>query len=158
MASVTTMSGTRLTTTSTPLTVPIATPMASTSSTTSTDPSGLASTSNTAAITFVSAITEPIERSIPPEITTIACPTAANATGSAAMASALRSKLGRRILVPTRSATKMAIRPTVHASPRAARAIRPRAVARSKRRPSARTTSVTRHRPSWPPVFPAVAV
>ncbi len=37
---------------------------------------------------FVSAITEPIDRSMPPEITTIAWPAAANATGSEAMARA----------------------------------------------------------------------
>ena len=41
-------------------------------------------------MTFVSAITEPIDRSIPPEMTTIAWPTAAKATGSEAIASASR--------------------------------------------------------------------
>ena len=41
-------------------------------------------------MTLVSAITEPIDRSMPPEITTIACPAAAKATGSEAMARASR--------------------------------------------------------------------
>ena len=62
-------------------------PMSRTSTTTGTDSSGALS-SSTAAMTFVSAMTEPIDRSIPPEITTIAWPAAANATGSEAMARA----------------------------------------------------------------------
>ena len=40
----------------------------------------------TAAVTLVNAIIEPIERSIPPEITTMAWATAASARGSAPMA------------------------------------------------------------------------
>ena len=39
-----------------------------------------------AEITLVRAMIEPIERSIPPEMTTIACPTAASARGSTALA------------------------------------------------------------------------
>ena len=39
-----------------------------------------------AAITPQSAIIEPIERSMPPEITAIACPTVASARGSTAIA------------------------------------------------------------------------
>ena len=39
-------------------------------------------------MTLVSAMTDPIDRSMPPEMTTMAWPAAANATGSDAMASA----------------------------------------------------------------------
>ncbi len=81
------MSGTRLMTTRKPLISPMTMPMSRTSSTTGTDSSG-ALRRSTAEITFVSAMTEPIDRSIPPEITTIACPAAANATGREAIARA----------------------------------------------------------------------
>ena len=83
------MSGTRLITTSPPFTRPVRMPMRSTARTIGTDSSG-ALRSSTAEMTFVSAMTDPIERSMPPEITTIAWPAAANATGSEAMAKASR--------------------------------------------------------------------
>ena len=41
---------------------------------------------STAAITLTRAIIEPIERSIPPDMTTIACATAARARGSTEIA------------------------------------------------------------------------
>ena len=69
--SVTTISGTRLITTRVPFTRPMRTPMTRTSRTIGTESSG-AFKSSTAAMAFVSAITEPIDRSMPPEITTIA--------------------------------------------------------------------------------------
>ena len=82
-------------------------------------------------MTFVSAMTDPIDRSIPPEITTIAWPAAANATGSEAMARASSPYAGRRIRVKTKSATNTTARPMVHASPPMARASRSRQLIRS---------------------------
>ena len=83
MASVTTMSGTRVMTTSVPLMMPRMMPRTSTPRTT-----GIANASDwsfirSAAVTLVRAIIEPIDRSMPPEMTTMACATAANASGMA---------------------------------------------------------------------------
>ena len=49
----------------------------------------------TAATTLVRAIIEPIDRSIPPEMTTIACPTAASASGRTEMRQALDARRRR---------------------------------------------------------------
>ena len=127
---VTTMSGTRLITTSVPFTRPMRMPMMSTTRTIGTESSGALSRS-TAEMTFVNAMTDPIDRSIPPEITTIACPAAANATGSEATARASSPYAGRRISVNTKSATNTTARPMVHASPPMARASRSRQLIRS---------------------------
>ena len=86
MASVTTMSGTRVATTSAPLTAPSRRPRSSTPMTTTTPNSSLWPFIRVAATTLVSAIIEPIERSIPPAITTTACATAAKARGSTEIA------------------------------------------------------------------------
>ena len=92
IASVTTMSGTRVQTTSSPLTTP---------EREAHEPGRAArrrprpragpAASARAAVTFVSAIIEPIERSMPPEITMIACAAAASPSGSAPFASVSRS-------------------------------------------------------------------
>ena len=81
IASVTTMSGTRVTTTRLPLIAPRTRPRTSTPTTTAMPNSSLWPFIREAATTLVRAIIEPIDRSIPPEITTIAWPTAASASG-----------------------------------------------------------------------------
>ena len=87
IASVTTMSGTRVMTTRPPLMTPSTTPSARVAATATMPNSSLAPVMSTAAVTFVSAIIEPIDRSMPPAMTTTAWATAAKATGSAARAS-----------------------------------------------------------------------
>ena len=81
IARVTTMSGTRVTITRPPLTAPSTIPRPSTSSTTTMANSSLWPFIIVAETTLVSAIIDPIERSIPPLITTMACATAASARG-----------------------------------------------------------------------------
>ena len=81
MARVTTMSGTFVKTITTPLTPPTSRPMASTSSTTPIPNSPLWPFISEAQTTLVSAICDPIERSMPPLMTTTACATAARASG-----------------------------------------------------------------------------
>ena len=85
MASVTTMSGTLVTTTSAPLMAPSRSPCRSTRRTTRTANSSLFPFMSAAAVTLVSAIIEPTDRSMPPAMTTIAWATAARATGSAGL-------------------------------------------------------------------------
>ena len=75
------MSGTRVTTTTPPLTAPSTRPRRSTPSTTTTATSSGWPFIREAEITLIRAISAPIERSIPPEMTTMACPTAARARG-----------------------------------------------------------------------------
>ncbi len=87
IASVTTMSGTRVMTTSEPLTAPSSRPSARTPRTTMTPNSSLWPFIWEAATTLVNAIIDPIERSIPPEITMIACAAAASASGRTELAS-----------------------------------------------------------------------
>ena len=82
MARVTTMSGTLVMTTRPPLTAPRARPRSSTPTTTTMPNSSLWPCISEAAITLVSAIIEPIDRSMPPEMTTMAWATAASASGS----------------------------------------------------------------------------
>ena len=86
IARVTTMSGTRVRTTRPPLTAPSTRPRTSAPRTTATPNSSDWPFIRTAATTLTSAIIEPIERSIPPEMTTIACATAASARGSTEIA------------------------------------------------------------------------
>ena len=81
MASVTTMSGTRVMTTRAPLVVPITTPRSNTPTTTPTPNASLWPSIRLAAMTLVSAMTEPIDKSSPPAMTTTAWATAANARG-----------------------------------------------------------------------------
>ena len=73
IASVTTMSGTRVMTMRKPLNAPRQKPSPSTSGMTTNANSSLAPLISTAAVTLVTAIIEAIERSMPPAITTIAC-------------------------------------------------------------------------------------
>ncbi len=87
MAKVTTMSGTRVRTTSAPLTTPRTSPRRMTSSTTRTAASSLLSPISVAAVTLVRAIIEATDRSMPPAMTTMAWPMATSAMGSAALAS-----------------------------------------------------------------------
>jgi hypothetical protein len=61
--------------------------------TTTTADCSLPSCMSRAAVTLVRAMTDPTERSIPPEMTATACATAASATGKAAIASERRPKL-----------------------------------------------------------------
>ena len=86
IASVTTMSGTRVMTTRAPLMMPRIRPRTRTPRTTGTANASGWSFMSTAAVTLVSAIIEPIDRSMPPEMTTMAWATAAIASGSAPMA------------------------------------------------------------------------
>ena len=95
IASVTTMSGTRVMTTSTPLMMPrIETQHEHADDHRDRERLGLV-LHETAAVTLVSAIIEPIDRSMPPEMTTIAWATAAIASGSAPIGEAL--ELGRPV-------------------------------------------------------------
>ena len=71
VASVTTISGTRVTTIRMPLTAPSTSPMASTNGTTKSAYSSLAPFIIEAAVTLVSAIMAATERSMPPAMTTI---------------------------------------------------------------------------------------
>ena len=82
------MSGTRVKTMTAPLIAPRISPRTRTARTTTTPNSSGWPFIWTAAITLVSAIIEPIERSIPPPITQIAWATAASASGSAEIARA----------------------------------------------------------------------
>ena len=82
IASVTTMSGTLVRTTRAPLTAPSTRPRASTPTTTTTPNSSLWPFICVAQTTLVSAIIDPMERSIPPPMTTTACATAASASGN----------------------------------------------------------------------------
>ena len=97
VASVTITSGTRENTTSTPLTAPTRAPATGSTTESTSDSPNPASSIVLAASTLATAITEPIERSMPPEITITACAAAAKASGSAAIASdcaSNESKLG----------------------------------------------------------------
>ena len=87
IASVTTMSGTRVTTTSTPLTAPSPSPSSSVPMTTTIANSSLWPFIRVADTTLVSAIIEPMDRSMPPARTTTAWATAASASGSTEMPS-----------------------------------------------------------------------
>jgi hypothetical protein len=87
IASVTTMSGTRVSTMSAPLMAPNKRPRARMSGTTRIANSSLAPSIRTAAVTLVSAIIDAIDRSTPPAMTTMVCAAAANAKGRAARAS-----------------------------------------------------------------------
>ena len=86
VVSVTMTSGTRETTTRSPLIAPIAAPAARIATASKSASPKLASFIVLAASTFATAMTDPIERSIPPEITTTACAAAAQASGNAAIA------------------------------------------------------------------------
>ena len=81
IASVTTMSGTLVTTMRPPLMAPTASPSRRTPTTTATPNASPWPFIKTADVTLARAITDPTERSIPPEMTTIAWATAANAIG-----------------------------------------------------------------------------
>ena len=83
MASVTTMSGTRVITTRAPLMPPRMSPRTRTPRTTGMAKASDWSFMRSAAVTLVRAIIEPIERSMPPEMTTMAWATAAMASGMA---------------------------------------------------------------------------
>ena len=83
MASVTTMSGTRVTTISAPLIAPMATPTPRTASTIRPDCPPLAPSISTAPVTLATDIMAAMDRSIPPAITTIAMPRVASANGKA---------------------------------------------------------------------------
>ncbi len=86
VVSVTITSGTRETMTRSPLTAPMAAPAARIARASHSASPKLASFIVRAARTFATAITDPIDRSIPPEITTTACAAAAHANGNAAIA------------------------------------------------------------------------
>ena len=86
IARVTTMSGTLVRTTRAPLIAPSTRPRASTDRTTTTPHSSLWPFIAVAQTTLVRAIIDPIERSIPPPMTTTAWATAASASGSPPMA------------------------------------------------------------------------
>ena len=92
VVSVATTSGTREKTTMRPFTAPIAAPARRTATARSRDCSKHAFSIVRAARTLATAIMDPIERSIPPAITTTACAAAAKASGSAPIASDWRSK------------------------------------------------------------------
>ena len=81
MASVTTMSGTLVKTTRAPLIKPRVRPRTSTITTTPMPNCSLWPFIMVAHTTLVSAIIDPIERSIPPLMTMTACATAASASG-----------------------------------------------------------------------------
>ena len=86
MASVTMMSATRVQTMRTPLTAPRNMPSASTPMATPTPISSLRPSIWVAATMLVSAIIEAIDRSMPPEMTTMVWATVAKASGSTLMA------------------------------------------------------------------------
>ena len=86
VVSVTMTSGTREIITSSPLTAPIAAPATRIAAASASASPKLALLIVLAASTFATAMTDPIERSIPPEITTMACAAAAQASGNAAIA------------------------------------------------------------------------
>ena len=86
MASVTTMSGTRVATMRLPLMAPSSSPRTRTPMTTAMPNSSLWPFICVAATTLVRAIIEPIERSIPPPMTQMAWATAAMASGRTEMA------------------------------------------------------------------------
>ncbi len=79
VASVTTMSGTRVTTIRMPLSAPSANPIASTKGTTKSAYSSLAPAIMEAAVTLVSAIIAATDRSMPPAMTTTVCAATAKA-------------------------------------------------------------------------------
>ena len=86
IASVTTMSGTFVTTTRAPLIAPTTSPSPRTATTTPTPNRSPWPFIRTAEVTLASAIIEPTDRSMPPEMTTIVWATAANAIGRIAIA------------------------------------------------------------------------
>jgi hypothetical protein len=89
---VATTSGIRETATLSPLRNPAAAPQISTSSDHASDSLKVACCIRLAERTLATAICEPMERSMPPLITTIACAAAASASGSAPSASDWISK------------------------------------------------------------------
>ena len=123
IARVTTMSGTRVRTIRLPLTAPSATPRRSTPRTTATPNSSDWPFMRTAATTLISAIIEPIERSIPPAMTTMAWATAASARGRTEIARPwmpVTPYLGWISLVYTRRRARNPTSPRVQALRRAA--------------------------------------
>ena len=116
IASVTTISGTRVTTIRVPLMAPIAAPRSKTHSTTRADWPSLAPSISRAAVTLHTAIIEARDRSMPPAITTTAMPRVAKAKGKAARPSESRPdmpKSGWISLVATSSSASRAARPRV---------------------------------------------
>ena len=86
VVSVTMTSGTRETMTISPFTAPIAAPAIKTAIARNSASPKLAFLIVLAASTFATAMTDPIDRSMPPEMTTTACAAAAKANGNAAIA------------------------------------------------------------------------
>ena len=91
IASVTTMSGTPVSTISPPLIMPMTTPTSMRPTAISSDMAKLSFSISDAASTLITATITPSERSIPPEITITACAIAANASGRPPMTIVLRS-------------------------------------------------------------------
>ena len=87
VVSVATTSGMRDSATTTPLASPCAAPTPSTSNEMSSDCPKLAWCMRLADNTLAMAICDPMDRSMPPEMTTMACAHAASASGSAPSAS-----------------------------------------------------------------------
>ena len=83
---VTMMSATRVTTISVPVRTPASAPPMTIRSMNTIASRRLIVTIQRAATTLTRLISDPIERSIPPEMIAIACPQAANASGSASIA------------------------------------------------------------------------
>jgi hypothetical protein len=119
VVSVATTSGMREIATTTPFANPAAAPHASTTSDHASDCWKVACCIRLAESTFATAICDPIERSMPPLMTTIACAAAASASGSAPSASVWISKgpkSGWTIRVSAIAAPKSAGMPSARAA------------------------------------------